>query len=238
MAPMSLAPALSRAHPHPPVVAHAPAKTYLSAPPMQIHPDGRYTATFSTTEGPLVFDLHPGFDDAREALNGFRFLAREGYYDSTPYFRIVDEFMVEGGTPTGVASNAGYTLPDRPVPPELAPRVPGEPGEPELATYARGVLAMSTQGPRADAPHSTGSQFFVMFADTNLDPEYQVIGKLASGEGTLDRIAKRRVGPHPDPKLNDPEHGPEMSAPLDPVGVYNVRVTGLHGPVPQRPNRH
>src|SRR5205807_1805689 len=74
-------------------------KKYSSPPAMSIDPSKKFTATFETTRGNVTCDLFP--DVAPNTVNNFVFLAKEGFYDGTVFHRVIPDFMVQGGDPTG-----------------------------------------------------------------------------------------------------------------------------------------
>src|SRR5438874_9129184 len=74
-------------------------KEYSSPPPMTIDPKKQYSATFKTSRGEIVCDLFA--KDAPKTVNNFVFLAREKFYDGTLFHRVIPDFMVQGGDPTG-----------------------------------------------------------------------------------------------------------------------------------------
>src|ERR1700684_3804274 len=87
------------------------AKEYSSAPKMSIDTSKKFTATFDTTKGKMVADLFP--KDAPNTVNNFVFLAREKFYDGTKFHRVIEDFMVQGGDPTGAGSGGpGYRFED------------------------------------------------------------------------------------------------------------------------------
>src|SRR2546423_13407862 len=74
-------------------------KQYSSAPQMTLDTNKNYTATFDTSRGKVVVELFP--KDAPKTVNNFVFLAGEGFYDGTKFHRVIKDFMVQGGDPTG-----------------------------------------------------------------------------------------------------------------------------------------
>src|SRR5260370_24876157 len=77
-------------------------KQYSAPPPMNIDPARKYSATFDTSKGSIVCDLFA--KDAPKTVNNFVFLAREGFYNGTVFHRVIADFMVQGGDPTGTGS--------------------------------------------------------------------------------------------------------------------------------------
>src|SRR5260370_10638649 len=74
-------------------------KQYSAPPPMNIDPARKYSATFDTSKGSIVCDLFA--KDAPKTVNNFVFLAREGFYNGTVFHRVIADFMVQAGDPTG-----------------------------------------------------------------------------------------------------------------------------------------
>jgi peptidyl-prolyl cis-trans isomerase B (cyclophilin B) len=74
-------------------------KEYPSPPSMTINPNKQYSAMFKTSRGEIVCDLFAR--DAPKTVNNFVFLAREKFYDGTVFHRVIDNFMIQGGDPTG-----------------------------------------------------------------------------------------------------------------------------------------
>ena len=74
-------------------------KSYSTPPPVTIDTNKSYTATFETDRGAVVCELYA--KDAPETVNNFVFLAREGFYDGTTFHRVIADFMIQGGDPTG-----------------------------------------------------------------------------------------------------------------------------------------
>ena len=78
---------------------------------MTIDPNKQYTATFKTSRGEIVCDLFT--KDAPKTVNNFVFLAREKFYDGTVFHRVIANFMIQGGDPTGTGRGGpGYRFED------------------------------------------------------------------------------------------------------------------------------
>jgi cyclophilin family peptidyl-prolyl cis-trans isomerase len=121
-----------------------------------------------TTEGVIVFELFD--DDAPETVANFRKLASEGFYDGLTFHRIIKDFMIQGGCPTGTGTGGpGYQFDD----------------EINDHKVARGALAMANAG-----PNTNGSQFFVVTIDAApwLDGKHTVFGEVTDGMDVVDRI--------------------------------------------------
>ncbi len=146
------------------------ATQYSSPPEMGIDTEKTYTATIRTSKGDITARLFA--DEAPATVNNFVFLAREGFYDGVIFHRVIPNFMVQGGDPTGTGTGGpGYRFAD-----ELeASRSRG---------YKMGTLAMANAG-----PNTNGSQFFIMHVDYGLPPNYSVFGKTTDGQQVVDAIA-------------------------------------------------
>jgi peptidyl-prolyl cis-trans isomerase B (cyclophilin B) len=149
-------------------------KTYAAAPAMTIDPAKHYTATFDTSKGTIVCDLFA--KDAPMTVNNFVFLAREGYYDGLKFHRVIADFMIQGGCPTGTGTGGpGYKFKD-----EVGP------GKPK---HQRGSLSMANAG-----PGTNGSQFFITHIVTDwLDGKHTVFGQVKTGQDVVDSIKQNDV---------------------------------------------
>jgi peptidylprolyl isomerase len=128
-------------------------------------------------DGRVTIRLRP--DLAPKHVERIKTLAREGFYDGTPFHRVIEGFMAQGGDPTGTGTG-GSKLPDLPA--EFSP--------PAKARFLRGVCGMA----RTANPNSANSQFFIMFAPaSSLDGEYTIWGQVTSGMELVDKI-KRGAG--------------------------------------------
>ena len=89
------------------------AKQWENAPEMQIDPKKKYEARMKTDKGTMVIELFA--DKAPKTVNNFVFLAREGFYDGLIFHRVINDFMVQGGDPTGTSRRItyGYDQPKR-----------------------------------------------------------------------------------------------------------------------------
>ena len=135
---------------------------FESAPPMCLDPAKEYSAVVTTNKGEITIDLDQ--TKAPLTVNNFVFLARNQYFDDTTCHRIVTDFMVQCGDPTGTGTGEpGYRFAD-----EL----------PEAGEYQIGSVAMGNRG--AD---TNGSQFFIVTGDqgVNLLPNYSLFGAVATG---------------------------------------------------------
>ena len=139
------------------------ANQYPSPPQMAIDPNKKYTATFDTSKGKIVCDLFA--KDAPKTVNNFVFLAREGFYNGTVFHRVIADFMVQGGDPTGTGRGGpGYRFEDE-VDPKKNPN-----------KHKAGSLSMANAG-----PGTNGSQFFITHIVTDwLDGKHTVFGQVQS----------------------------------------------------------
>jgi cyclophilin family peptidyl-prolyl cis-trans isomerase len=144
------------------------ATQYPSAPDLTIDLEKSYTATLDTNHGEIVLELDPARSPL--AVNNFVFLARDGYYDGVIFHRVIENFMIQGGDPTGTGTGGpGYKFRDE---------IEG------AGTYSRGTVAMANAG-----PNTNGSQFFICHADVGLPHSYTIFGKVTSGIEVVDSIA-------------------------------------------------
>jgi peptidyl-prolyl cis-trans isomerase B (cyclophilin B) len=144
-------------------------KQYHAPPEMAIDVNKKYTATFTTSRGDIVCQLFP--KDAPKTVNNFVFLAREKFYDGTVFHRVISDFMIQGGDPTGSGmGDAGYKFDDE---------IKDNPQQ-----HQTGSLSMANSG-----PHSNGSQFFITHLPTSwLDGKHTVFGKVRSGQAVVNTI--------------------------------------------------
>ncbi|MDX1657766.1 MAG: peptidylprolyl isomerase [Nitriliruptorales bacterium] len=186
--------------------APEPTATPYDGPPATvIDTTATYVATLQTTCGDIVVEL--AADAAPETVNNFVFLAQDDYYRGSPFHRVIDGFMIQGGDPTG--TGRGFTDdPDNALPGyrfgdelELAEQIVSEEGG-----YPRGVIAMANAG-----PNTQGSQFFIMQAPTPypLPPRYTIFGRVVEGIEIVDRIAAGPV---------------EGELAVDPVRIIDVTI--------------
>ena len=144
--------------------------TQYNAPPaLTIDTARTYSATFDTSRGRIVVELFTR--DAPKTVNNFVFLAREGFYDGTVFHRVIPDFMIQGGDPTGTGRGGpGYKFEDE---------TRNNPNR-----HARGVLSMANAG-----PNTNGSQFFITHVETPwLDGKHTVFGRVLSGLEVVDSV--------------------------------------------------
>ncbi len=145
------------------------AKEWKSAPAMQIDAKKSYKATLDTSRGEIVIELYP--EHAPKTVNNFVFLAKEGFYDGISFHRVISNFMVQGGDPTGTGRGGpGYKFEDE---------TRGNP-----LKHGTGVLSMANAG-----PNTNGSQFFITHSpQPHLDGKHTVFGKVITGQDIVDAV--------------------------------------------------
>ena len=147
-------------------------QTYSAPPAMTLDDSKSYSATIKTNHGDINVELFSA--DVPVTVNNFVFLAKEGFYKNGQFHRVIKDFMIQGGCPTGDGTGGpGYRFQDEPV----------------TRSYVKGTLAMANAG-----PNTNGSQFFIVHgADVGLPPNYTIFGNVTSGSDVLDAIATSPV---------------------------------------------
>jgi cyclophilin family peptidyl-prolyl cis-trans isomerase len=163
----------------------APQK-WSNPPKMEIDPKKTYTAVLNTDKGEIKLNLFA--NKVPQTVNNFVFLSRQGFYDNTIFHRVISDFMVQGGDPTGTGSGGpGYRFADE--------------FEPTLRHDKPGVLSMANAG-----PNTNGSQFFITHVPTPwLDGKHSVFGQVVDGMDVLLSIPVR------DPSKRDAPAGKLLS---------------------------
>ncbi|SIQ47399.1 peptidyl-prolyl cis-trans isomerase B (cyclophilin B) [Alkalispirochaeta americana] len=136
---------------------------------MTIETDRVYTVTMETSKGSITLELCP--EHAPVTVNNFLFLASEGFYTDVAFHRVISNFMIQGGDPTGTGRGGpGYRFADE---------TRGNP----LRHEAK-VISMANAG-----PNTNGSQFFITHApQPHLDGKHTVFGKVTAGADVVDAI--------------------------------------------------
>jgi peptidyl-prolyl cis-trans isomerase B (cyclophilin B) len=145
------------------------AKQYSAPPAMSVDPAKSYTATIETSRGTIVADLFA--KDAPMTVNNFVFLSREGFYDGLKFHRVINDFMIQGGDPTGTGSGGpGYRFKD-----EVGAGKP---------VHKVGSLSMANAG-----PGTNGSQFFITHIATDwLNGKHTVFGQVTKGQDVVNAV--------------------------------------------------
>jgi cyclophilin family peptidyl-prolyl cis-trans isomerase len=142
------------------------------------------SATLHTSLGAIEIELFD--DDAPKTVENFKKLARDGFYDGVIFHRVIPDFMIQGGDPTGTGRGGpGYTFED----------------EINEHKIVRGSLAMANAG-----PGTNGSQFFLVTADACpwLDGRHTVFGRILEGMDAVDAMEALETGSNDRP-LQPPE---------------------------------
>ena len=144
-------------------------KQYSAPPSQTIDPNKKHSAAFNTSRGEIVCELFAR--DAPQTVNNFVFLARDKFYDGTVFHRVIPNFMIQGGDPTGTGTGGpGYKFEDE---------VKANPHKHQV-----GSLSMANAG-----PNTNGSQFFITHVATNwLDGKHTVFGKVLKGQEVVNAI--------------------------------------------------
>ena len=125
-----------------------------------------------TNHGDIVIELYP---EMPITASNFKGLVKKGVYNGVIFHRIIDEFMIQGGDPTGT----GIGDPS-------IPKIKDEFTQTSLDSNVRGTISMANAG-----PNTGSSQFFINLIDNNfLDGKHPVFGKVVEGMDVVDKIAK------------------------------------------------
>ena len=137
-------------------------------------------ATLQTNHGAIDIELFD--EDAPKTVENFKKLAQDGFYDGVIFHRVISDFMIQGGDPTGTGSGG-----------------PGYQFEDEFNDHKveKGALAMANAG-----PNTNGSQFFIVTADACpwLDGKHTVFGRVTSGMDVVSAIEQVDTGPGDRPR--------------------------------------
>ncbi len=144
-------------------------KQWPHPPAMQIDVKKSYTAIIETERGSIEIELYP--QDAPKTVNNFVFLCREEFYDGVIFHRVIADFVIQGGDPTGTGRGGpGYRFEDE---------TKGNPRK-----HGTGSLSMANAG-----PNTNGSQFFITHSpQPHLDGKHTVFGQVVKGQEVVDAI--------------------------------------------------
>ena len=158
-------------------------KQWSQPPALEIDPKKSYSAVLNTDKGKITVKLFA--DQVPLTVNNFVFLARQGFYDGTIFHRVISNFMVQGGDPTGTGMGGpGYKFSDE--------------FRPSLRHDKPGVLSMANSG-----PNTNGSQFFITHVPTAwLDNKHSVFGQVSDGMAVLFSIPPRDPSQRASPSVN------------------------------------
>lgn len=148
---------------------------FESYPEMTIDPQADYEALIQTGKGDIRIQLFA--EEAPLTVNNFVYLANQGFYDGLTFHRVIENFMAQGGDPTGRGSGGpGYRFEDE--------------TDNNLTFDRPGLLAMANAG-----PGTNGSQFFITFVPTGwLDGNHTIFGEVIEGSDVLSQITRRQPG--------------------------------------------
>ncbi len=149
------------------------AKQYSEFPDTIIDVSKKYTATIKTSMGDIVVELFP--EQAPNTVNSFVFLAQDDYYDGIIFHRVIPQFMIQGGDPTGTGTGGpGYQF--------------GDEIDPGLRFDRAGYLAMANRG---GGTGTNGSQFFITTVPTpHLNGGHTIFGTVTEGQDVADTISQ------------------------------------------------
>ena len=147
-------------------------KTYKNPPEFSIDVNKSYSAEINTTSGLMTIELFT--DIAPNTVNNFVALSEDGYYNNIIFHRVIKDFMIQGGDPSGTGHGEMGKYPGYEFGDELNNPMP----------YEKGILAMANRG-----PNTNGSQFFIMHSDYPLPYQYTIFGKVTQGLDVIDQIA-------------------------------------------------
>jgi peptidyl-prolyl cis-trans isomerase B (cyclophilin B) len=144
-------------------------KQWDSPPDMQIDTKKTYRTKIETNRGDIELELYPEY--APNTVNNFIFLVKEGFYNGVTFHRVISDFMIQGGDPTGTGRGGpGYKFEDE---------FEGNP-----LRHETGVISMANAG-----PNTNGSQFFITHSpQPHLDGMHTVFGKVIEGQEIVDAI--------------------------------------------------
>ena len=152
-------------------------KTYTQPHEMTINKSKSYTAIIKTSLGDMKVEFFT--NDAPMTVNNFINLAQDGYYDGVIFHRVISDFMIQGGDPSGTGHGDYGKYPGYQFQDELNNQIP----------YSKGILAMANSG-----PNTNGIQFFIMHVDYPLPYNYTIFGKVVEGLDVIDIIATVETG--------------------------------------------
>jgi peptidylprolyl isomerase len=147
------------------------ATTSIAAPALAQAPEEKLVLELK--DGNVTIQFLP--DVAPKHVERIKLLVRRGFYDGTPFHRVIEGFMAQGGDPTGTGTGGARDLPD--LPSEFTNKY----------RFLRGTCGMA----RSQNPNSANSQFFIMFAPaSSLDNQYTIWGRVISGMDAVDKIKR------------------------------------------------
>lgn len=170
----------------------------VELPTAGITDSNKASISFTTNQGEIVIETTPSL--APLTVNAIAALAQKNYFDNTICHRLTTEgiFVLQCGDPTGTGTGGpGFNIPDENLP------------QPIENNYPAGTVAMANAG-----PGTSGSQFFLVYQDTTLGPDYTIWGSITSGLDILQTIASAGV-----------VDGGADGAPVTGVTIESTKVT-------------
>jgi peptidyl-prolyl cis-trans isomerase B (cyclophilin B) len=170
-----------------------PREESLPKPKQTVKKGEKLTAVVETNCG--TFDIALNTTEAPITSNSFAYLAEEGFYNELTFHRIVPEFVIQGGDPTGTGTGGpGYSVTEKP---------------PANLKYTIGTVAMAKSS--TDPPGRSGSQFYVVSGPQGetLPPEYALVGKVDKGLDVVERIGE----------LGGPEEKPTQPVVIEKMSI-------------------
>jgi peptidyl-prolyl cis-trans isomerase B (cyclophilin B) len=169
---------------------------HVPPPTTRLDPSKRYVVTLATNCGSIAIRL----DVARapRTTSSFAYLVKRGFYNDLTFHRVAANFVIQGGDPEGDGSGGpGYTIVERP---------------PANLQYTRGTVAMAKT--ETDPAGASGSQFFIVTAqDTELPPQYALVGSVVGSMAGVNAIASLATNP------------PQDGQPVHPVVISQARLS-------------
>jgi peptidyl-prolyl cis-trans isomerase B (cyclophilin B) len=169
---------------------------HVPPPSARLDPTKRYRVTLQTNCGAIAIKLDVAH--APKTTASFAYLVRRGFYNGLTFHRVAANFVIQGGDPNGDGSGGpGYTIVERP---------------PADLRYTRGTVAMAKTA--TDPPGASGSQFFIVTArETELPPQYALVGNIVGDMSGVNAIAKLATVP------------PGDGEPIHPVVISNATLS-------------
>lgn len=170
--------------------------TTVPKPTLRLDRSRTYRAVVATSCGSFTIALD--VRNSPKTAASFVHLARRDFFDSTVFHRVIRGFVVQGGDPQGTGTGGpGYSVAEAP---------------PQGTQYPRGAVAMAKA--ENEPPGTSGSQFYVVTGESDLPPEYAVLGRVTAGMDVVDRI---------EAQPGDPA-SPDQERPLAPVVIEDVTI--------------
>jgi peptidyl-prolyl cis-trans isomerase B (cyclophilin B) len=213
-----------------PETATAERKDVGTPPTTGIQKNGTQTLTLTTNLGVLSAVLDPA--KAPCTVASIKYLAGKGFFDNTVCHRLTTSgiFVLQCGDPSATGRGGPtYKFPDENLPDPIAPSADPSadpsvnPSAPAKARYSRGELVMANSG-----QNTNGSQFFIVYKDTDLEPKYSRFGTVVSGLDWVDKVATDGLAPGTDGAANTTGEG----TPKTEVKITALTVTDVAPPAP------